>query len=410
MKKIYNGHYRQLFKFQKKIQSEKNPRLCRNFQRLLRRTRCIQLFVIDRIIDSIMFSKLTSKQYRHFLTCQIEDVLWVFSLSPLLENNHLKILTGQKSSKVYEDICRELTFPSTQHIVISQFSNYLNQKSKYWILSNLLIEKKFFLNWSVTNKYNLSLKILFKNFLNCDFSNFLNNTYDRSSRGGWQPFVRQKFTPIPNYSKKKNHGQGQPRGVPSGGSPSGGGGRVVKTNRINKSTFDFVEYNGLLLLSLKTKKNYPLIQECFNEYIKINGLKIKYMKVSSLQEGFNFLGWFFKKNTHSFFGELSHSNRQSHQKELKSYLKTSTNKPVDEILYGLNRKIICWQKFYNCSMKLTYLQMNDFLFFQIWHWIRKRHRNKGSKWLYTRYWKKSTPKKWIFSANDETLVFYKRNV
>ena len=403
MEKIYNGHYRQLFKFQKKIQSEKNPRFCRNFQRLLRRKRYIQLLVIDRIIEYIMFSKLTSKQYRHFLTCQIEDVLWVFSLSPLLENNHLKILTGQKSSKVYEDICRELRFPSTQHIVISQFSNYLNQRSKYWILSNLLIEKKFFLNWSIRNKYNLSLKILFKNFLNCDFSNFLNNIYDRSSRG--EPFVRQKFTSVPNYSKKK--GQRGPRGYEEQSSV-GEQSLDVKINR--KSIFDFVEYNGLLLLSLKTKKNYPLIQEYFNEYRKINGLKIQYMKVYSLQEGLNFLGWFFKKNTHSFFGGLSHSNRQSHEKELKSYLKTSTNKPVDEILYGLNRKIICWQKFYSCSMKLTYLQMNDFLFFQIWHWIRKRHRKQSSKWLYTRYWRKSTPKKWIFSANDETLVFYKKNV
>ena len=391
---LREGERGKLFKFQKKIQSEKNPRLCRNLQRLLRRTRSIQLLVIDLIIEYIMFSKLTSKQYRYFLTCQIEDVLWVFSLSPLLENNHLKILTGQ--TKVYEDICRVFNHPSTQHIVISQFSNYLNQRSKYWILSNLLIEKKFFLNWSVRNKYNLSLKILFKNFLNCDFSNFLNNTYDISSRGGMasqgNSFVRQKLTSISNYSKKKNHAKHSPD---------------VKTNRINKYTFDFVEYNGLLLLSLKTKKNYPLIQECFNEYIKINGLKIKYMKVYSLQEGFNFLGWFFKKNTHSFFEGLSSSNRQSHQKELKSYLKTSTNKPVDEIIYGLNRKIICWQKFYSCSMKLTYLQMNDFLFFQIWYWIRKRHRNKGSKWLYDRYWKKSTPKKWIFSANDETLVFYK---
>lgn len=414
MEKIYNGHYRQLFKFQKKIQLAKSPRLCRNFQRLLRRTRCIQLLVIDRIIEYIMFSKLTSKQYRHFLTCQIEDVLWVFSLSPLLENNHLKILTGQKSSKVYEDICRGLFGPSTQHIVISQFSNYLNQRSKYWILSNLLIEKKFFLNWSVRNKYNLSLKILFKNFFNCDFSNFMNNTYDISSRGEGseprsEPFVRQKFTPIPNYLKKKNHGQ---KRRPSGGGASKGSFQLLQrevnsldVNRIDK--FDFVEYNGLLLLSLKTKK-ISLIQEYFNEYIKINGLKIQYMKVYSLQEGFNFLGWFFKKNTPQ--GGLSHTNRQSHQKELKSYLKTSKNKPVDEILYGLNRKIICWQKFYSCSMKLTYLQMNDFLFFQIWHWIRKRHRNKGSKWLYTRYWRKSTPKKWIFSANDETLVFYKKNV
>ena len=144
MGKIYG--LTKLFKFQKKIQSEKKPRLCRNFQRLLRRTRCIQLLVIDRVIEYIMFYKLTFKQYRHFLTCQIEDVLWVFSLSPLLENNHLKILTGQNSSKVYEEICTALRASHTQHIVISQFSNYFNQRSKYWILSNLLIEKKFFIN------------------------------------------------------------------------------------------------------------------------------------------------------------------------------------------------------------------------------------------------------------------------
>lgn len=181
-----------LFKLQRKIQEteKKNPRLCRNFQRLLFRTSELQLFIIHKILqiqfqiswekkniayghrwpvsepifqetralqEKIIFPKLISKEYRFFLTRQMMNILWVFALYPILENKKKDqvLLTGLKSSQIYEILCTFFKKPFIQYVMISQFSNFFNKKNKFWILSNLLIEKKFFFHWLKREKANV---------------------------------------------------------------------------------------------------------------------------------------------------------------------------------------------------------------------------------------------------------------
>ena len=692
--------YRKLFKFQKKIQEteRKNPRLCRNFQRRLYRSSSIQFLIINEILQlqlkrsrkkkeilyyprypmgyqcgftnqyPIIFSKLIAKEYRYFLTRQIFNILWVFALSPILDNKKKDqiILTDLKDSQIYPTIYTFFKKPFIQYIAISQFSNFFNQKNKYWILSNLLIEKKFFLNWlkldqrstisgnnslllslkdksdefTLQNKNDylrfggsifltpkkkldpLSLKTTLENFVNLSFSDFLDGIAQGCSLSQYNRFARSSYY-FPKYQNRQglfhstisdpistlkngldwrfrdtnrsigstacpvigiHRTSGSVPEVPSGGTsglvvkagsgplarsegassrsraridpidkrlqidsqkfsnlktrlkiksllPSAGatkgcqrylpeeplvwwamlhpfnnidlknGSRKavngitsifqqfsfrkdILPSRISKFLYDakvsfspfsiakgcpvsgdepghkgerlgcqrylpeeppvrwpdqlalasshqfhkklqppirffykhLMEYNGLILLGLKKKRDFRLSHNSLIYYAQIHGLKIKFIKFYSLDQGLHFLGWFFHKKNHSFEGFISHKNIYNHQKELKHCLKTSENKPMDKIIYELNQKILRWQKFYNCSSQFSKtcsqfdrkFKLNDDLFWLIWRWIKKRHRNRGSKWLYTRYWKKSTSRRWIFSANQHTLIFYIR--
>lgn len=698
--------FRKLFKFQKKIQNteRKNPRLCRNFQRRLYRSSSMQFILINEILQlqfkiprtsnsntpgpmflltqrsdnfqklndiyqsgflnqyPIIFSKLISKEYRYFLIQQIFNILWVFALSPILDNKKKDqiILTDLKDSQIYPTIYTFLKKPFIQYITLSQFGNFFNRKNKYWILSNLLIEKKFFLSWLKFDQKStdnnsflfslglkdktireelilqsenepwqlqilaakrkmdpLSLKTIFENFVNLSFSDFLHmlefrnpnilplstkspqslfllrpwiwvptgsgapnllsccahgryNSFVRSNKVNtkltgsskctsqnpsyiaqfglkhalydfslrqthWNKkidkerhirlqIVRQKFAnfktglqikpAIPtcqSLAKFRRTQAHQNKGCPPSQlnledfvlkDPKRMGvaeqwvalvskhplssvylfshqrlGMFHKLNNIDlkKGTvvnaitsisyklsvpkdilsslyptskflyFDLVkqiatgwqfdgkiqlhkqhsshlffkhlmEYNGLILLALKKKRARRIIYNSLNDYAQIHGLKIKFIKFYSLDQGLHFLGWFFQKKNHSFEGFISHKNISNHQKELKHCLKTSKNKPMDKIIYELNQKILRWQKCYNCSIQFSKTcsqqdrksKLNDDLFWFIWRWIKKRHRNRGSRWLYTRYWKKSTSRRWIFSAHQHTLIFYIR--
>lgn len=59
------------------------------------------------------------------------------------------------------------------------------------------------------------------------------------------------------------------------------------------------------------------------------------------------------------------------------------------------------------SLKMPIVEKgaNNYLFWKIWRWLKKRHRNKSSKWLYNRYWQKSTLNKWIFFMGSQGLPF-----
>ena len=50
--------------------------------------------------------------------------------------------------------------------------------------------------------------------------------------------------------------------------------------------------------------------------------------------------------------------------------------------------------------------MNYYLFWRIWQWCKKKHKNKGSKWIYQRYWSRKKDKKWVFHFNNQYLRSY----
>ena len=50
--------------------------------------------------------------------------------------------------------------------------------------------------------------------------------------------------------------------------------------------------------------------------------------------------------------------------------------------------------------------MNYYLFWRVWRWCKKRHKNKGTKWLYNRYWFYNEKNKWVFHTNSQYLKKY----
>nr|AYC64385.1 hypothetical protein [Pseudochlorodesmis sp. HV01306b] len=376
--------FRKFIKFQKKIaKNTKNFRKCRNFQRLFRKASCIQLLVIKYIFQQNAHFFLDLTKWHFFLQQKIHHQLWILALSPLL---HSPVFSKRKNIQLYPKLCLFFKQPTTHSIVISQFSNFFNKKTKKWLLAHLCIEKKYFLQLFIQPTlycpdYHLLKKIM-KNFL---MDQWIYCFYLHSQ----EPSLH--FSIFPNPSLKKKSFQ--------------------TTFKIFQQ--NFMEYNGFLLIALQTKKKADLFADSFKTVSQTFGLQIHFFKRTSLWEGFSFSGWFFLKNSTNFSGKISLQNLYHHQKDIQKYLKNSTfkNLAMDSIIFELNQKILSWQKFYNCSMQFsqTCALMNNFLFCQIWLWIKKRHRNKSSKWLYQRYWKSSTRHQWIFSVNNETLVFYTKD-
>lgn len=373
--------FNKLIKFQKKIaKNQKNFRNCRNFQRLLRKTSFIQLLIIKEIFHQNSHFFFDLRKFRFFFQQKIHDQLWILAISPIY---NFPFFVEKKNPQLYSKLCLFFKEPIARYILLIQFSNFFNKKTKKWLLANLCIEKKYFFQrlrktTPKSPEYNLLEKII-KNFLIFQFIyhfHFHSQCFD--------------FSVFKNIQKN------------------------VLQNNFKILQQNFLEYDGFLFISLKTKKNQSIFSKCFDFFSQIFGLHIKFFKLYSLCEGFNFGGWFFIKKATNFSGLISLQNISYHKKEIQKYLKNPTLKSqsIDQIIFELNRKILYWQKFYNCSMKFsqTCSLMNNFLFCQIWLWIKKRHQNKSSKWLYNRYWKSSTMNRWVFSVNNQKILFSYRTL
>ena len=103
--------YCKLLKIQKAIrqsnEKKRSIRFCRNYQRLLHRNSFIQLLIINEILkDNLLEMNFGSKKYRQFFKRDIVVRLWIFALSPILDNQ--RSLTYFESNKIYETFRRYL--------------------------------------------------------------------------------------------------------------------------------------------------------------------------------------------------------------------------------------------------------------------------------------------------------------
>nr|ARQ82155.1 hypothetical protein [Avrainvillea mazei] len=396
---------KKLLKIQSRIYiaaKETKNRKVRNLSRLLIRSRSFQLIIIRHVLKyqfyqtsffdvpsyfkklnilqiQIEFVKLINIEYQYFIRIKIYEILWTLALLPINElekkNCFFSANINANTLNIYFKFCSIFKNSPIEWIGFNKIENFLSKENKIWILNNVLIEKKFFLKWlTYYKKTKIDQNKLFTN------KYFVNNEIYIVSD---TLITLEKI--LYNFSI------------------------FEISNILNNKKISVVEYANLLILSGYSFSNLNLTQKRIKNFLKIKGLNLKTYYITNLNKGFNFLGWHFSKNCQKFKVEISKENIKSHQLEIKKYLKSSINVPIDKVIFRLNKKIFLWQNYYCYSMKLTKIwkELNNYLFWRIWRWIKKRHRNKGFKWLYKHYWIKTHSNKWVFSNNNQVLFLYK---
>ena len=172
-------------------------------------------------------------------------------------------------------------------------------------------------------------------------------------------------------------------------------------------------------------------QQLIEEWLSEIGLKLNPSKtqvVHTLLEhngkepGFNFLGF----NIRQFPVGKHHSGKNSRQKILgfKTIISPSKQKikehyqhlaekvhhlktaPQEKLINTLNPIIRGWCNYqtpWNSSQ--AYSQLNYVVFRLLWRWAKRRHPNKGHKWIAKKYWKTIGKDNWVFSSKKEDVQF-----
>lgn len=329
----------ELLKLKKKInQNQSKERNCRSFQRLLIRSRSIQFLIIGNLLARVPNFNCIFNIIENTIYFYIIDQQWILVLSSLI-SSEIVFLTGQKNHYIYthlDKILKKKVDP--QYLVITIFDNFFSQKNKLWILSNLLLEQKYFVSripyLKKQNIYKKNLKTIVQHLCIKDLSSLIQGTFG-------------------------------------------------------------LEYNNIII-QIFSHKFYN--NQILSDFALTRGLNIQFNKTYPHSSIF-FLGWFFD-------GKIV--NIRSHQKEFQKFLNKfqMSTYPLDQIIFELNKKIHHWRSFYN-EPNLSKI-MNDYFFWRIWFWLKKRHKKKGSKWLYAKYWNQSTSLKWILSSNTEYLILFRK--
>ena len=331
----------------------------------------------NRIEHSNDFSKLL-----HFQCLQF---LWVLALLPINETLSEPFSYNCRLYRTQVDILRELyyifNFTHYNWLVILKPIGFFKSRNEKWLFKNSFLERKF-LNFIINNeRLANSYTKKKKEIIETRGINLI-KLIKSSCYYSFTEFKRQYLLKIISY----------------------------ESNRSKLTGLPILFYSDLILIPgehlIHLKKTYRLIFSFLNQ----RGLIIQKNRfwVINLLSGFNFLGWSIKKKGGRVLITISRENVKSHQIEIKKLLKSARFLPIDKVIVRLNKKIIKWQSYYSYTPYLykVWSEMNNYLFRQVWRWCRKRHKNKGTKWLYNRYWYYNKRNKWVFHTNMHYLKKY----
>jgi RNA-directed DNA polymerase len=181
-------------------------------------------------------------------------------------------------------------------------------------------------------------------------------------------------------------------------------------------------------------KDLEVIKECkslIETWLKDIGLQLKPEKTRishTLEEykgnkGFNFLGFNiqhfhagkYKSGKNSQKEPLGHKlqitpskeSKKQHLKKIKEVIDRHQASKPENLIGSLNPIIRGWSKYYSGVISSEMFKRIDHeIYLKLRRWSKRRHPNKGKKWVKDKYWKSINNRNWIFSDTQNGKISY----
>ena len=182
--------------------------------------------------------------------------------------------------------------------------------------------------------------------------------------------------------------------------------KIGRSSSKNPHKVHLVRFADDFVITCDSKETASDIIEKMIEFLDERGLELSKEKtlITNVYDGFDFLGYNLRKRQD---GKLwitpSEQSVESVKKHLKDITKKLAAATQDKLIDALNPVIRGWGMYYrNFVAKETYYDIDHYLWIILWSWARRRHDDKSSKWIHSRYWTHPSTR-WEFKGEELTL-------
>jgi RNA-directed DNA polymerase len=168
---------------------------------------------------------------------------------------------------------------------------------------------------------------------------------------------------------------------------------------------NFVRYADDFIITGKTKEVLenevrPLVEN----FLKERGLVLseEKTKITHIEEGFDFLGWNFRKYGGKLLIKPSDKNVKAFLKNIRETVKGNKTAKQENLIGLLNPKIRGWANYHKGTVaKETFAKVDNGVWETLWQWAKRRHPAKGKGWIKKKYFTSEGNRDWIFTANTK---------
>ncbi len=181
----------------------------------------------------------------------------------------------------------------------------------------------------------------------------------------------------------------------------------IKDIRCNITTIRFAD--DFVVIS-SSKQILERIYFLMVKYFDKNGLQFNKMKTKIVErsKGFDFLGFHFIKYPHSYLKVTpSKSSLRKVKRSVKDVLDRNKQVKTDAIIYRLNQIIRGWAMYFRyCNAYASFTTLNHIVFRWVWNWAKRRHPQKGKKWIARKYFPLEINNKWRLKGKHWNLTWF----
>lgn len=146
----------------------------------------------------------------------------------------------------------------------------------------------------------------------------------------------------------------------------------------------------------------PLVEE----FLSTRGLVLSQekTKITHIEEGFDFLGQNIRKYNGKILIKPSKKNVLKHLKGIREIVKGRKMMEQSKLIDKLNPIIRGWANYHqHIVSKVTFSKVDSEIWKCLWQWAKRRHPNKGKKWIAKRYWHRNGARGWVFGQTDKRM-------
>ena len=125
-------------------------------------------------------------------------------------------------------------------------------------------------------------------------------------------------------------------------------------------------------------------------FLRERGLELseEKTKVVHIDEGFDFLGWNFRKYSEKLLIKPSKKNVKAFYGKVSEIIKSSLSVPKHELIRRLNPVLKGWAQYHKGVVaKATFSKIDNLIYWRLMRWGLRRHPRKTRGWVFTHYWK-----------------------
>lgn len=137
------------------------------------------------------------------------------------------------------------------------------------------------------------------------------------------------------------------------------------------------------------------------DFLKVRGLALSLEKtrITRIEEGFEFLGFNIRKYQGKLLIKPAKKSVKNFLASIREIIKVNKTSTVAELIRQLNPKILGWANYYRHVVSSCTFSYIDFQIHQaIWRWCKRRHPNRGARWVRKKYFQTHGDRHWEFFA------------